>query len=326
MERTQQMFDWAKNEADQLPQRAHAKTGKNDSLEQQIVAPPNEAQFDPDATLPPAVARDGPDPDKRVPPVAQPLPDAVAHGVFGWTTEGPIEPDAEDVLSITTEHSHELRALLIDLDVVQDAARNGCDPRTGKLPRTPEAATQMKERCQSEEQRLKQTYADALAAYAEGFGQAATDLLDAWMRQHVAGPPASTNAYDPSHPWHYLPAGDGAAPIRLSEIPPDEQAGRYLEAAMPKNPKKRRERTRELLDQERERLAEDKQCYLDVIERGAKALSRYDREIAYTNDEIAVASTLALKYRHISLGLGRIAWLEEQIATVARDNLFGEPG
>ncbi len=323
MERPQQMFDWAKDDADQLPQRAHAKTRKNDSLEQQIVAPPKEAQFDGDATLPPIVAGDCSHPDNQVAPVAKPLPDAVAHGVFGWTTEGPIEPDAEDALAITTEHSHELQALLIDLGVVQDAARNGCHPRTGKPPRTPEASMQLKERCRSEEQRLKQTYADALAAYAEGFGQEATDLLDAWMRQHVAGPPASTNAYDPSHPWHYLAAGDGAVPIQVSEIPPDEQAGRYLEATMPKNPKKRLERIRELFDQECERLAEDKQRYLDVIEHGVSALSRYDREIAHTNVEIAVASTLALNYRHIGLGLGRVAWLEEQIATVTRENLFG---
>ncbi len=324
MERTQQMFDWAKDDADQPPQRAHAKTRKNDSLEQQLAAPPKETQFD-DASLPPTISGDGSSPDKRGPPVAKPLPEAVVHGVFGWTTAGPIEPDAEGVLAITTEHSHELRALLIDLDVVQDATRNGCDPRTGKPPRTPEAAVQMKERCRSEEQRLKQTYADALAAYAEGFGQEATDLLDQWTRQHVAGPRSSTNAYEPTHPWHYLSAGDGAAPIRLSVIPADKQAGRFLEAAMPKNPKKRLVRIRELLDQESERLAEDKQRYMDVIERGAKALSRYDREIAYTNDDIAVASTLALKYRHISLGLGRIAWLEEQIATAARENLFGDP-
>lgn len=326
MKRSQQMFEWAKDDADQLPQRAHAKTGKSDSLEQQSVAPPNDVQFDTDATLPRAVASDGSHPDELVPPTAEPLPDAVAQGRFGWTTEGPIEPDAGDVLAITTEHSHELRAFLIDVGVVQDAARNGCDPRTGKLPRTPEAAVHRKERCRSEEQRLKRAYADALAAYAEGFGQAAADLLDTWMRQHVAGPPASTNTYDPSHPWHYLPAGDGAVAIQLSEIPLDEQAGRFLETSMPKNPKKRLERTRDLLDQQRERLAEDKQIYLDVIDRGVKALSRYDREIAYTNDEIAIASTLALKYRHISLGLGRIAWLEEQIATAARGSLFGDLG
>lgn len=322
MKHAQKEFDWAKNKADERPQHNEAKTCETGSREQQPVASPKEDQVG--AHLPP-IAGECFHPREQEPPVAQPLPGAVAHGIFGWTTEGPVEPDAEDVLAITTEHSHELRALLIELDVVQDAARNGCDPRTGKLPRTPETAAEMMKRCRSEEQRLKQAYANALAAYDEGFGQTATDLLDAWVRQQVAGPPVSTNAYDLTHPWHYLSAGDGAEPIRLSDIPPDEQAGRFLEAAMPKNAKKRMTRIREFLEQERERLARDKLRYLDVIERGAEALSRYDREIAYTNDDIAVASTLALKYRHISLGQGRIAWLEEQIAAVARENLFGEP-
>ncbi len=111
MEQTQQMFDWAKDDADQLPQRAIAKTRENDSLEQQIVVPAKEAQFDTEATLPPAVAGDSSHPDRPEPPESKPLPDAVAHGVFGWTTEGPIEPDAQGVLAITTENSHELRAL-----------------------------------------------------------------------------------------------------------------------------------------------------------------------------------------------------------------------
>ena len=71
MERTQQMFDGAKDDVDQPPQRAQAKTRKNDSLEQQIVAPPKEAQFDADATLPPTVAGDGSHPDKRVTRLAQ---------------------------------------------------------------------------------------------------------------------------------------------------------------------------------------------------------------------------------------------------------------
>jgi hypothetical protein len=133
----------------------------------------------------------------------------------------------------------------------------------------------------------------------------------------------SSLAYEPTHPWHYLAAGDGAAPVPVTEIPPDEQAGRFIETDLPKNPKKRLMRIRELLDQERERLAADKQRYLDVIERGVDALSRYDREIAYTDAEIAVASTLALKYRHINLGLGRIAWLEEQVAIAAGNKLSG---
>jgi hypothetical protein len=229
------------------------------------------------------------------------------------------------VSALTIEHSFDLRALLIELSLIEDAIRTGCDPHTGRPSRTPEAALRVQERCKVEENRLKRAYSNALAAYAEGFGPDAADALDRWVRAAVAGSPVSGSAYEPTHPWHYLKAGDGAAPTPVHEIPADDEAGAFLEADLPKNPKKRLERIRELLHQERERLAEDKQRYLEVVERGVEALSRYDREIAYTNDEIAVASTLALKYRHISLGLGRIAWLEEQIATAAPNNLFGEP-
>ena len=215
---------------------------------------------------------------------------------------------------------------------MQDAVRNGCDPRTGKPPRTADGAGRLDDWCRAEERRLKQAYADALGAYTEGFGQDATDLLDQWVRMCVAGPGVTpvppalrADAYGPSHPWHYLAAGDGAAPCPVTEITPDEQAGKFLEADLPKNQKKRFMRIRDLLVHEREQLAEDKQRYLDVIARGVDALSRYDREIAYGgNNEIAVASTLALKYRHISLGLGRVAWLQEQVGSAVGDKRFGE--
>jgi hypothetical protein len=48
----------------------------------------------------------------------------------------------------------------------------------------------------------------------------------------------------------------------------------------------------------------------------------YDREIAYTSDDMAVACTLALKFRHISMRLGRIAWLEQLIKIDATGRLF----
>lgn len=274
--------------------------------------------------LPPIGACDQSQVEDWTPPTATPLAAAVTHGVFGWTTEGPLEPDSEDVLAITTEHSFELRALLIDLQVVQDAVRTGCDPRNGRTPRNAEAAEQLRGRCESDERRLKQAYSDAIAVYAEAFGQDAADDLDRWVRARVTDSGEALNSYEPTHPWHYLAEGDGAPPVPLNQISPDENAGNFLESSLPKNPTKRLERARQLLDEERKRLAADKLRYAEIIERGANALSRYDREIAYTSDDMAIACTLALKYRHISLGLGRIVWLEKQIAKEAGGMLFGE--
>ncbi|MGE3776146.1 MAG: hypothetical protein AB7F89_03095 [Pirellulaceae bacterium] len=158
--------------------------------------------------------------------------------------------------------------------------------------------------------------------FAEAFGQDAADDLDRWVRPRVADSGESLNSYEPTHPWHYLAEGVGAPPVPLNQIPPDENATNFLESSLPKGSTKRLERARQLLDEDRKRLAADKLRYAEIIERGANALSRYDREIAYTSDDIAVACTLALKSRHISMGLGRIARLEQLIKIDATGRLF----
>ncbi len=119
--------------------------------------------------------------------------------------------------------------------------------------------------------------------------------------------------YEPSHPWHYYRLGDHAAPMALESIPPSLNAGEDLAARMPKSPIKRKIFLKDTLDAERCCLQEDQRRYQDLVERGAEALSSYDREIAHGgNDELAVASALALTYNRISRALGRIAWLERQ--------------
>lgn len=102
-------------------------------------------------------------------------------------------------------------------------------------------------------------------------------------------------------------------PIPVEEIEPDIDAGRYIEQELPKNPAKRAEKLRTMLAEERQRVEEDKWRYQEIVERGAEALSRYDREIAHSNDEMAVATALSLKYNHIRYGLGRVAWLESRL-------------
>lgn len=247
-------------------------------------------------------------------PVAKPLPQAVEHGVFGMTTEGPIEPDAEEVRAMTAEQARELAWMLRDFQAVEDAARTGEDPRTGRQPRTEEAAARLREFLEGEEPRLKQAYANALAAYANGFGDAAAQALDHWVRRAVADFTIEpSDRYGPGHPWHYLPEGDNAAPIPVDQIEPDIDAGRYIEQELPKNPAKRAEKLRAMLAHEQDRVEEDKRRYQEIVEQGAEALSRYDREIAHTNDAMAVATALSLKYNHIRYGLGRLVWLETRL-------------
>lgn len=244
------------------------------------------------------------------PPLAAPLREAVAQGVFGTTTEGSLDPDEEEVRAMTEEHGRELIALLADIQAVEDSVRTGEDPRTGKTPRTPEAEAKLRDFLENEEPRLKSAYAAALDAYARGFGNEAASGLDTWARKIVADCTIEpSDRYDPGHPWHYYHEGDNAQPIPIDQIEADLEIGRFIERELPKNPKKRAEKLQSILAQERERVEQDKRRYQEIVERGAEALSRYDREIAHTSDEMARATALALKYSHIRYGLGRVAWL-----------------
>ncbi len=258
------------------------------------------------------------------PPLAAPLPAAVAAGVFGLTTKGPVVPDADAIAEMTAEHAHEMIVLLADCEAVADAIRTGHDPRTGRTPRTPEAQARLADHLVSEERRLRESYADAVAVYAEAFGDDAASALDHWVRKVVADRTTCGASYEPSHPWHYFHAGDNAAPIPVNEIPADPEAGRFIESDLPKNPAKRITRLYDLAERERQQLDADICHYADIVERGAEALSRYDRENAYSSDALARASALALKYRHISLGRGRLQWIESELERLGASNLFTE--
>jgi hypothetical protein len=72
-------------------------------------------------------------------------------------------------------------------------------------------------------------------------------------------------------------------------------------------------KVRKLLEAERKDIEETHKRYQDIIEHGAGALSRYDREIAHRgNDEMARAQSLALLFNQIKWRLGRIAILERE--------------
>lgn len=251
--------------------------------------------------------------DSPVLPRFTPLQSAIEAGIFGITAAGPMEPDEHEIAAMTQEHSNDLAGTLIEIGALEDAIRSGIDPRTGSMPRTSEAASNAAVRWREDLERMQANYANLLAAFAEGFGEQAASELDAWVRARVAGTPWRL-PYDPGHPWHYYWAGDAAEPLAFEDIPPAEDAGRWLERDLPKNPAKRLARLRELLTSETQRLDEDRRRYEEIVARGAEALSRFDREIAYGgNDELARAGTIALKYNHIRMGLGRVRWLREQL-------------
>jgi len=265
-------------------------------------------------------------------PIASPLSSALEQGAFGRTTAGPHEPDGEEVQSITAEVARNMTVLLADLQSVEDAIRTGEDPRTGKVPRTPEAQARLHAYLEREAPQLAAAYRETRAAYANAFGEDAAHALDLWVRKTVADCTiAPGHRYDPGHPWHYYHEGDDAPPIAVEDIEPDPESGRFLERDLPRNRAKRTARILALLVQERQRVDEDKQRYQDIVERGAEALSRYDREIAHTSDEMARATALSLKYNHLRWGLGRLAWLEQaaggpSLPSLSSDSVRDTPG
>lgn len=121
--------------------------------------------------------------------------------------------------------------------------------------------------------------------------------------------------YSPGHPWHYLTRGDNAVPLPADKIQASPSSRPSLDRDLPKEPVKRIVAARRLLDSERERLAELAARYEAVVEHGADALSRYDREIAYGGDlELARAGTIAILHNQIAWTRGRIELLETESA------------
>lgn len=253
-------------------------------------------------------------------PIPAPLREAVVAGVFGQTIDGPIDRDGDEVTAMTEEHANELVGLLGEVAIVEDSIREGRNPRTGKLTKDQDAKDRLACELGTEAGRLKTAYADAIAVYAEAFGEDAATALDEWARKAHAGTDRNHTNYDPGHPWHYYRGGDNAPPVPVDEIPPNFDAGRFIESDLPKHPAKREKKIREFLNEERHRLEDDEHRYQEIMEKGAEALSRYDREIAHGgNDEMARASALALKFNHIALGRGRVAWLEQQLREDGRE-------
>lgn len=148
-----------------------------------------------------------------------------------------------------------------------------------------------------------------LHQYAGDFGQEAAESLDRWsllINQAEEDETASLQ-YDPGHPWHYYREGDAAEPMPIDEIP---AAPSWDLPVTPKIPRKRAAFLQQLLvDQERQ-LSEDRNRYTELAEKGADALSAYDRNIAHNgNDDLAWASAVALKFNHIRNGQARVAAL-----------------
>jgi hypothetical protein len=158
-----------------------------------------------------------------------------------------------------------------------------------------------------------------LGQYAADFGSDAAAALDHWSSCINSAEENETDTlqYDPGHPWHYYHEGDAAEPMPVANIP---AAPRWDLPDPPKNPKKREAFLRQMLADQERQLAADQERYTQLAEKGADALSTYDRTIAYNgNDDLAWAGAVALKFNHIRHGLARVAALQAALVKSPRE-------
>jgi hypothetical protein len=210
----------------------------------------------------------------EAPPMARALSASIEAGIFGMEEDKTtVSPDVEEVAEITERVADAL------IDRPSEAERE-----------------------------------ELLKKFGEDFGQKSAEELDRWSRLKPEADEIRSSEYDPGHPWHYYDQGDGADPLPLDAIPARPVGTEQFNVKWPKVAAKRRQMMEKLLAGQRMQLAEDEQRYQSLLKDGVEALSHYDREIAHGgNDELALASAIALKYNHISGVRGRILWLEQQL-------------
>ena len=184
-----------------------------------------------------------------------------------------------------------------------DALRNA---EAGQLRFTWSGSTPTDENPPSEQPHIQAT--DPIAA------EAAPDPAPSAQPRDLSDSPRSSDcSYGPGHPWHYYREGDNAPPVPFDDIPASEESGRAMERELPKSGARRIVAVRDRLESERRELDQARIRYQEIIDRGAEALSRYDREIAYGgNDYMARAGTLALLFNQAAWRKGRIACLERE--------------
>lgn len=229
---------------------------------------------------------------------------------------GKIDPsdcESENLAALHEEHERAAMSILSDIDAVAQARRSGTDPATGKPPGSEKQRERLARMYAEQPPRLRHAFDVLIDVYAEAFGDdAATCFRHAVEARHAGitvvaseGERAGRHQYDPGHPWHYLPCGDGAAPVPFDAIPAATSPPNL--PRLPREHKRRGQQLRSILADAVSELQADELRYCELLERGVDALSEYDRTIAYGgNDQLAWASAVALKYNHVSCAKARM--------------------
>jgi hypothetical protein len=140
------------------------------------------------------------------------------------------------------------------------------------------------------------------------YEQAATDAIENEV---------GDSGYSPYHPWYYK----DNAPIPVDKIKTADYPKELIETKFIGKPDK----LQELLKSEKESLAKDIAQYQELIEKGADALSEYDKTISSNSAEEVLQTAFALVHNHISSGKGKIKAIESMIEEARQPDKTSTP-
>ena len=113
-------------------------------------------------------------------PVPDPLPEAIAAGVFGEFD--PLEIDEQAIRSLMHEQANELTHYLSDLQWLRHCWDEGRYPHSGRRPRDTSQLESLRQTIGESLLETRQRYEDCRAAYEEGVGEEAAGELDRDVR------------------------------------------------------------------------------------------------------------------------------------------------
>ena len=154
-----------------------------------------------------------------------PLTDVIDAGILDANDDDP-----EAIRAIHEEQASGCLALLQELDAIEEARRNGTDPRTGKKPRTEKSRHRLGQYLDAAPPAIISQFDDALAAYENAFGPEAAEafrtVLLAWHR----GVPVNSSSPEGLSASAEIPS---ASPIIARNDETDILGGPMLPVATP---------------------------------------------------------------------------------------------
>ena len=104
----------------------------------------------------------------------------------------------ENVKALHEQHSNDALAILQAIDRANQAKAAGADPRNGKRPRSHAGREKLRRSLEGEPERLERSFQVAMGAYANVFGEEASDVFAQYLRARHADIPVTGEPTPPA--------------------------------------------------------------------------------------------------------------------------------